>query len=761
MSKRLALALVTMAVSCVGADASRAFASANVGSPIATNLTAVEDYHSEYPFIDFAKQARPWFGGTIERFDDGTMPAIDGHGNVTSLAPGKVARTLLFDGLPADPDLVGRRFVVRYDGEGTIGYQLGARVISRQPRRDVIELTGNGPGESNLVVIVLSATAAANPLRNLRLTPEGGICAADSMRRVASSADCPGGDFLLFETNASAVLFNPEFLDRIKTYSGLRFMDWMRTNNSAQREFGDRPEVADQFWSTPAGVPLEVMIALANTLDADPWFNIPHNATDAYVREFAITARDGLETGRMAHVEYSNEVWNGQFPQTTAVRDRADALNLGMIDHDGDPSTPDVEDRTIGMLRLYSRRSREIHQIFSAEFGGTRRLRRVMASQAVVPFFTDTILGFENAAAGVDAFAIAPYFGDTAATSEQVQAYKELGVDGLFDWLSGTRVEPRLELNLPRVDKVVADQVAVVGRYGVPLVAYEGGQHLLGVDPSDSGLNAVLNAANRDPRMHDIYITYLTNWRARTRGSFWHFQNCDRWSGFGRWGALEYQSQPRGAAPKFDALQDFIEANSEPDTQPEPFAFVEQTGVDPRTRRFSNTITISGINRPTTISVSGPSSAYSVNGAAAVTAAGMVVSGDTVRVQHLSSTDSNTTVVTTLTVGGVTGVFRTTTNAKDINPEPFVFKTRTGVAPDVFVSSDVIVPRGFDAPARIQAGAGTLYRLDSGSFTSVAGTIRPGQTLQVRHRSATTPSTQKTTTVRITNTQGVFTTRTR
>ena len=532
---------------------------ANLGSPVATNLTAVEDYRSEYPFVDFAKQARPWFGGTPDTFDDGTTPRVDEFGNVVGLQPGKVARTLIFDGEPADPTLVGRRFVVRYAGRGTLDYELGARVVSRSKGRDVIEVVGNGPGGKNLVVIALAETAPSDPLRDLRIVPEGGICADDPFRRVGAADSCPDGAFRSFETHGAAIVFNPDFLERIRRYRGLRFMDWMRTNDSTQRDFADRPEVADQFWSTEAGVPLEVMIDLVNRVDADPWFTIPHGATDNYVTQFAEVVRDRLEPDLIVHVEYSNEVWNSQFGQTTAVRDEADALDLGMTDHDGDPATPDVEDTTIGMLRLYSRRAAEVHSLFAAAFDGTERLRRVMASQAVVPFFTETILGFENAAEHTDLFAVAPYFGDTASEPEAVAAYKELGVDGVFAWLRGERAEPRLELNLKRVDRVVAEQVAATEQFGVALTTYEGGQHFVGADPSDEALNDILDAVNRDPRMHDIYLTYLENWRRRSDEVFWHFQSCDRWGGYGRWGALEYQSQPREQAPKFDALMDFIE----------------------------------------------------------------------------------------------------------------------------------------------------------------------------------------------------------
>jgi hypothetical protein len=214
------------------------------------------------------------------------------------------------------------------------------------------------------------------------------------------------------------------------------------------------------------------------------------------------------------------------------------------------------------MLRFYSRRARQVHQIFTTVFGGPSRLQRVMSTQAVVPFFSQTILEFKGAAASVDTFAIAPYFGDTAASAGQMAAYKSLGVDGIFEWLTGARTEPRLELNLPRVDQVVASQLEVVKRFGLPLITYEGGQHFVGAFgfEGDPELNAIFDAVNRDPRMHDVYTTYLTNWRSRSAETFWHFGSADRWSRFGRWGALEFQTPPRSDAPKFDAVHDFIEA---------------------------------------------------------------------------------------------------------------------------------------------------------------------------------------------------------
>jgi hypothetical protein len=77
-------------------------------------------------------------------------------------------------------------------------------------------------------------------------------------------------------------------------------MDWGATNVSPIVEWADRSHVADVTYATPAGVPIEVMIDLANTLHVDPWFCIPHQASDDYVRRFATLVRDRLDPGAPA-----------------------------------------------------------------------------------------------------------------------------------------------------------------------------------------------------------------------------------------------------------------------------------------------------------------------------------------------------------------------------------------------------------------------------------------------------------------------------
>ncbi|MCZ7600602.1 MAG: hypothetical protein M5U09_26715 [Gammaproteobacteria bacterium] len=73
-------------------------------------------------------------------------------------------------------------------------------------------------------------------------------------------------------------------------------------------------------------------------------------------------------------------------------------------------------------------------------------------------------------------------------------------------------------------------------KYGLGLVAYEGGQHLVGVagGENNDALTKLLQAANRHPRMEGIYQRYFDGWRAAGGGLFCYFSSVGSWS---KWGA--------------------------------------------------------------------------------------------------------------------------------------------------------------------------------------------------------------------------------
>jgi len=95
------------------------------------------------------------------------------------------------------------------------------------------------------------------------------------------------------------------------------------------------------------------------------------------------------------------------------------------------------------------------------------------------------------------------------------------------------------------------------------------------------------------------------------------------------------------------------------DTTPNAFSFTPQTNLAVSSVVTSNTVTISGINAATAISVSGGS--YSINGGAFVTTSGTVSNGNIIAVRLTTAATAGTTSAATLTIGSVTGSFSATT----------------------------------------------------------------------------------------------------
>ncbi|MCX7769887.1 MAG: hypothetical protein N2202_02270, partial [Proteobacteria bacterium] len=100
------------------------------------------------------------------------------------------------------------------------------------------------------------------------------------------------------------------------------------------------------------------------------------------------------------------------------------------------------------------------------------------------------------------------------------------------------------------------------------------------------------------------------------------------------------------------------------DTTPEPYNFTDITMAIPATVVESDTITVTGINAPTAITISGCTSnncEYRINGGAWKSESGVVLNGDKVKVRQVSSSNYNTTTDLILNIGGVIDTFSVTT----------------------------------------------------------------------------------------------------
>lgn len=477
------------------------------GQPsLAINLAGPADWNTELPFVDLFRFTRPWVSQQDGK-DWGQGPALslDDKGWVKSLPAGAWAETFMTS---YDTHYPAGKYVVLYDGEGTLTFggggpqgQSGGNgriVVNVDPKKGVFTLQ-------------VRKVNPANYIRNIRVLMPG------------------------TEATYKTAPFTPTFLNRWRGVSAIRFMDWMNTNNSTVAKWSQRPKVDDSNWATK-GIPAEVMIDLANRLNADAWFCIPHLADDDYVRSFATVAASSLKPGLRVYLEYSNEVWNGQFAQAQYAGQQGLAAKLG--EHEWDAG-----------WHWYAQRSTRMFSAWNSKFPRARTVR-VLASQAGNAYVSDQILGFERAAQSADALAIAPYFGFTPGPNDtpSSDAVATWSLDRLFDHVRQNVV--------PEARKYMRDNKVVATKYHLPMIAYEGGQHLVGVQGGENNdnLTKLFTSANRDARMGEMYDAYLRIWKKEGGGLFGNFSSVGAHSKWGSWGQFEYADEPFSSSAKYQSL---------------------------------------------------------------------------------------------------------------------------------------------------------------------------------------------------------------
>jgi hypothetical protein len=491
----------------------RVDAAPNENSALGINIAGVTYWSAEIVFVDLFRHSQTFKsqapgksygeGGPLDLTDDGWVRSLRGDGQFADsiiLSKPKL-------GYPAGV------YTCLYEGIGRIQFGHRMKGVEETPGRIRVEVGT----DVDLLTLRITETDPADPVRSIRFILPG------------------------FEDTYEEQPFHPEFLKRWAKFGALRFMDWQRTNGSTQTNWSDRTTPVMQTQGDEAGVAIEYLIQLANALDADPWFCMPHLATDDYVRSFAEMAKTGLKPGLKVYIEYSNECWNGIFAQARYCKDQGRKLGLSDNDYQA-------------QLRYCSRRSVEIFKIWEAVFGGMDRLVRVLPAQSANPWTSTQMMDFEEAYKHADVLAIAPYFGNALGDPKTQDEVARMTVDQMLD---------RCALYIAEGNKTIAEQARLAKERGLRLVAYEAGQHLVGYGGAENNkaLEELFQAVNRHPRMKTLYLDYLAGWRANGGTLAAIFSSLGSWSKWGSWGLMEYHGQPAEKAPKYQAVVEFLDQN--------------------------------------------------------------------------------------------------------------------------------------------------------------------------------------------------------
>lgn len=485
---------------------------------VGMNVNTINWWDGTRPFAnmiygtDWSMQnTNPW-GGSVD------IPAssLDANGWVKSVPTGyRVGRGL---SVPA----AGGDFVCRYQGNGTLEVAGPVSNISSSAgvTRFTVAPTYPNPDPVRLYYYV----DPANYIRNI---------------------DCREG------SASTSTLVAPEFAAALSGMKVIRFMKWQNATETNQAvTWAMRNKPGDGTYSRYDGVPVEVMVAIANQANADPWFTVPWNADDDYVTRFATYVRDNLAPGRVAYVETSNEVWNSGYPVYAQARNEAIAEAL--------PSAIAAGATADGPGERYVEKTRQVMQIWSNVFAGqTGRIVRVAAFQHVSPYWVNALLNYQNLSQSVDAVATAPYFGYDLTDS--------MTLDQIMTALPAKVTET---LNIAVQNRNTAQE------HGLRYITYEGGQHIVLRNNA-----ALLDQVERDPRMYDAYMQFIGGWQSQIGDTLTLFALTGRTTPWGQWGVVQYAGQPLSEAPKMRAVQTFL-GTAAPTPTPPPPAPTTQTCPD-------------------------------------------------------------------------------------------------------------------------------------------------------------------------------------
>ncbi|MGB1309792.1 MAG: sugar-binding protein [Leucothrix sp.] len=509
---------------------------ANHTSPLGINTNEAMEVDASLPFVDLFRfalpfeEARPWLTkGNID---------YDANGWPKRLNGGK-AGTRFLSHIPAKA-LPKGVYTVRYDGQGEIRYGGGAKLVKRLRDRDLIRFEPL-PNQTVTATLIIEQSNPKNHLRNIRVLMTGGICANNSMYTVHDPSVCREHPFMSFADHYQQIIFNPDYLNFMKDFKVVRFMNMSGITRNNIRHWNDRPKLTEATWGGKEGnrgVPIEIMVELANQLNINPWFNVPHAASDDYIINLARYVNQRLKPSLKVYLEYTNEAWNNVFvPQAEHMKQSGTRLKLDT-------------DRRIAGFKYYSMQSVHMFKQWEKVFGGTSRLIRVLGGLTTDLAMSETLLAYRSAFKHVDALTIAPYF-----YIAQDQLARVNSVDSVFDLLN--RPDNRYSIN--NLLEVIAKQAQLAKAYGVDLVAYEGGQHLVDhkTHKLTEGATPHLVAANRDARMAREYYRFLSGWKAAGGNLFIAFSAPRPHTWHGSWGIKEYINQSITEVPKYQALLAF------------------------------------------------------------------------------------------------------------------------------------------------------------------------------------------------------------
>ncbi len=376
--------------------------------------------------------------------------------------------------------------------------------------------------------------------------------------------------------------FNRQYLEEIRPYAVIRPLHFF----GEQLIYGppipweDRKPENYSHWGGALGAPYEVGIDLANQSESDLWLNVPVAASDDFMRNLAELAASRLDGNRRLYIELGNELWNWADPYAIGRQYALDQARARWPGVEGAIRPYSDGEAVSEAMLIYSwqgARTAEMGAIFKKAFGEeAHRVVVVLAGQvgASQPGWAPSRyllespvwVGEEGAAPAADhaaAFAIAPYIGEEEGV---ISFCRESAAAFIADAMAYTRGEAPWGEDAPEpgLRYLIRSDRALAAEFGLPLIAYEGGQHF-------TGSRFTRDEVNVHPDMYALYQAYFDVWEGEGGGLFVHLAGIiprgvnepgtePGYFESENFGIKELQTQTEAEAPKWRALRDRMRA---------------------------------------------------------------------------------------------------------------------------------------------------------------------------------------------------------
>ncbi len=330
--------------------------------------------------------------------------------------------------------------------------------------------------------------------------------------------------------------FDPKWFQAIDDFRVLRTHDWQGTNFSKVTDLTPNNVTSDQaFWvREDRGMPIELLVKVANDARSDLWINIPHLATDDYMRGVAAYVKENLSKDLRVYVEYTNEYWTDIFDQHPYLNARGAEL---------------FGNAPFANAQAYGARAAEMTLIFKEVFGTEQPRLFPTVTLNHNAFNTDEAITMLTTPANVAIGGISPLDA----------GIRHLATDGYFSWFNTSpNIDEMVDMWIAEPDggfdsarDFLIDQLntdlapawatgrALADQYNLGFGVYEGGALLLnGIDflggnPKYTNFNQAVQLSSE---MREVYEAALTAWRQIGSGPFTWYADTGRAGAIGDYG---------------------------------------------------------------------------------------------------------------------------------------------------------------------------------------------------------------------------------